>query len=314
MVMRVVFLGTPAFAVSALQSLSKHSYEIRGVFTQPDRPSGRGQRLQPSPVKALAQTLKIPVFQPDRIRAEENRAVFEDLRPDFIVVVAYGQILPQWLLESARLGAINIHASLLPRYRGAAPVVWAILNGEAVTGITTMMMVEKLDAGPILLQKEVPIPFTKTAGELAEELSMVGADLLIKTLEGLAAKTLNPAAQDETQVSWAPRISKEMARISWENRAVDIHNQIRAMNPWPIAYTVFRNERLQILQSLPESSPVSSNAAPGTFLGFSDKGVRVQCGESTILELLKVKAPAKKRISGREFAAGVRLHAGERIF
>lgn len=310
--MRVVFLGTPTFAVPALQSLIDHGYEICAVFTQPDRPSGRGHKLKPSPVKALSKTLGIPVFQPDKIRDRENRGVFEQLQPDFVVVVAYGQILPAWLLECPRFAAVNIHASLLPRYRGAAPIPWAILNGEVITGVTTMLMEEELDSGPILLQKAIPIPVTKTAGELAEVLSQVGADLLIRTLDGMRNNALSPAVQDESQISWAPRIKKEMARISWDRRALDVHNQIRALNPWPVAYTIFRKERLQVFRSLPEEGG-SSFTTPGAFLGLSRNGLRVQCGEGTVLELLEMQLPAKKRVSGREFASGARIALGESL-
>jgi len=311
--MRVIFLGTPTFAVPALQSLTDHGYEICAVFTQPDRPSGRGHKLKPSPVKAFAKTQGIPTFQPEKIKDKENRNVFEELEPDFVVVVAYGQILPGWLLECARFAAINIHASLLPRYRGAAPIPWAILNGEVITGVTTMIMEEALDSGPILMQKAIPIPITKTAGELAEVLSLVGADLLIQTLDRLHKNILDPAVQDESQISWAPRITKEMAGISWERRALDVHNQIRAMNPWPVAHTIFRHERLQILRSLPEEGISNLPATPGTYLGLSGNGLRVQCGEGTVLELLEMQMPGKNRVSGREFASGTRLDQGESL-
>lgn len=311
--MRVVFLGTSTFAVPALQNLTDRGYDIGAVFTQPDRPSGRGQKLRPSPVKALANRLGMPLFQPDKIKDIENREVFEEPRPDFIVVVAYGQILPVWLLESARFGAVNIHASLLPRYRGAAPIPWAIFNGEVITGVSTVMMVEALDAGPVLLQKAIPIPITKTAGELDEVLSQVGADLLIRTLDGMRENSLNPVAQDESRVSWAPRIKKEMGRISWARRALDVHNQIRAMNPWPIAHTMFRRERLQISRSLPEDEIPGSPSTPGRLLGLSGNGLRVQCGEGTVLELLEVQLPGRRRVSGREFAIGARLKRGEAL-
>ncbi len=311
--MRVVFLGTPTFAVPALQSLIDHGYEIGAVFTQPDRPTGRGHKLKPSPVKELAVTQGIRVFQPEKIRGSENRAIFKEIQPDFIVVVAYGQILPGWLLKAAHFEAVNIHASLLPQYRGAAPIPWAILNGEVITGVSTMIMEEVLDAGPILLQKAIPIPIDKTAGELAETLSRVGADLLIQTLDGLRENTLNPSFQDEEQVSWAPRITKEIARISWEKISFDIHNQIRALNPWPVAYTNFRNERLQILKSIPEEGFSNFTAKPGSFLGLSRNGLRVQCGEGTILELLELKMPGRSRVTGREFASGARLNVGESL-
>lgn len=311
--MRVAFLGTPTFAVPALQSLIDHGCEICAVVTQPDRPSGRGHKLKCSPVKALAKTQGIQVFQPEKIKDKENRNVFEKLQPDFVVVVAYGQILPGWLLECARFGAVNIHASLLPRYRGAAPIPWAILNGEVVTGVTTMIMEETLDSGPILLQKAIPIPLTATAGELAEVLSAIGADLLIQTLDGMSKNALNPVLQDEGKISWAPRITKEMARISWEKRALDVHNQIRAMNPWPIAYAIFRDERMKILRSLPEEGFSDPKKKPGEFLGLSGNGLRVQCGEGTVLELLELQMPGKSRVSGREFASGARLNPGESL-
>jgi methionyl-tRNA formyltransferase len=227
------------------------------------------------------------------------------------VVVAYGQILPAWLLECSRFGAINIHASLLPRYRGAAPIPWAILNGEVITGVTTMIMEEDLDSGPILLQKAIPIPITKTAGELSEVLSKVGSGLLIQTLDGMQKNALAPIQQDKSQISWAPRITKEMAKISWGKRALDIHNQIRAMNPWPVAFTSFRDERLQILRSLPEEGVSDLTKKPGAFLGLSRNGLRVQCGEGTVLELLEMQMPGRSRVSGREFASGMRLNLGE---
>ncbi|MBP1599394.1 MAG: methionyl-tRNA formyltransferase, partial [Acidobacteria bacterium] len=284
------------------------------VFTQPDRPAGRGQKLQPGPVKILAQARGIPVFQPERIRLEENRPILEGLHPDFIIVAAYGQILPGWLLRAARLAPINIHASLLPRYRGAAPVPWAIINGDTVTGVTTMVIHEKLDSGPILMQREVPIPLTWTAGELAGELSGIGAHLLIKTLDAWQTNSLNPVVQDESKISWAPRITKAMAGISWGKPAIEIHNQIRGMNPWPVAYSDFRGERLHIWRSLPESELVNSPSAPGTFLGLSNDATRVQCGAGTVLDLLEVQLPAKSRITGREFVSGARLRAGDTLF
>jgi methionyl-tRNA formyltransferase len=311
--MRVIFLGTPTFALPALQSLIDHRYEICAVFTQPDRPSGRGHKLKASAVKSLAETLGIPVFQPEKINYQQNRSVFEKLQPDFIVVVAYGQILPAWLLECSRFGAINIHASLLPRYRGAAPIPWAILNGEVITGATTMIMEEALDSGPILLQKAIPIPITKTAGELSEVLSKVGAGLLVQTLDGMQKNALSPMQQDSSQISWAPRITKEMAKISWEKRALDVHNQIRAMNPWPVAHTFFGDERLQILRSLPEEGISGFAKTPGVFLGLSRNGLRVQCGEGTVLELLEMQMPGRSRVSGREFASGTRLSLGESL-
>ncbi len=312
--MRVVFLGTPSFAVPALQMLLDHSYEVCGVFTQPDRPSGRGQKLQSSPVKVLALAKGIQVFQPEKIRNEGNRTILEGLRPDFVVAAAYGQIIPGWLLQSARIAPVNIHASLLPRYRGAAPISWAIFNGDAVTGVTIMRMEETLDTGPMLLQQEVPIPLTITTGELSNELSVIGAKMLIQALEGLQKNTITPLVQNESKVTWAPRITKEIAQILWEKRSLDIHNQIRALNPWPVAYTAFRGERLHVWRSMPVKRMSDFPAVPRTFLGVTQEGINVQCGEGTILELLEVQRPGKSRVSGREFASGARLHVGELIF
>jgi methionyl-tRNA formyltransferase len=312
--MRIVFFGTPVFAVPSLQRLIDHSYEICGVFTQPDRPSGRGQKLQPSPIKILAQEQGIPVFQPDKIRAEENRSTIEQMQPDFIVVAAYGQILPAWLLNCARRMPVNIHASLLPQYRGAAPIARAILNGDAVTGISTMEVEETLDSGAILMQHEVPIPLKMTAGELTDELSKVGANLLIKTLSGLEKGTLKPLAQDESKVSWAPRVTKEMAPISWEKSALEIHNQVRAMNPWPGASTLFGSERIRIWRSMPTIAVNRGRALPGGLLELTQDGIRIQCGEGTILDILEVQKPSKGRISGRELAVGARLCIGDVAF
>jgi methionyl-tRNA formyltransferase len=311
--MRVIFIGTPEFAVPPLQALLEHSYEICGVFTQPDRPSGRGHKLQASPVKILAQSRNIPVFQPEKIRLEENRPSIESLAPDFVVVAAYGQILPGWLLQAARIATINIHASLLPKYRGAAPIARSILNGDSMTGVTTMLMVEKLDAGPVLLQREVPISLTITMGELTNELSLAGASLLIETLAGMRKSAITPVGQDETLVSWAPRISKESANIPWEKNSLSIHNHIRAMNPWPGAYAEYRGERLIVWRSLPENQLEQENT-PGAFLGISGQGIRVQCGQGTVLNLLELQAPAKKKVAGREFINGIRLRAGEMLF
>ena len=312
--MRVVFLGTPDFAVPALQALLDHSYEIACVFTQPDRPSGRGQKLQQSPVKILAQSRGIPVYQPEKIRREESRAIFAGVQPDFIVTAAYGQILPGWLLDSARIAPVNVHGSLLPRYRGAAPIPWAILNGEEVTGITTMLMQESLDAGPILLQQEVPIAADRTAGELSAEMAVVGASLLLRTLEGLGNAAIHPVSQDESLVTWAPAVTKEMAQISWSRMAPEIHNRIRAMNPWPGACTVFRGERLHVWRSRPESGGFEKQDRPGILLGFSGDSLRVQCGEGTVLNVLELQKPGRKRISGREFASGARLRPGDALF
>jgi len=311
--MRVVFLGTPGFARSSLHALIESQYEVAAVFTQPDRPSGRGQHLQPPPVKLLALEHNISVYQPEKIRSEENRAVFEKLRPDFIAVAAFGQILPAWLLQAASIATVNVHASLLPHYRGAAPIIWALLNGDAVSGVTTMLMDEHLDTGPVLLKSEVPLTDTITAGELEPVLAERGARLLIETLARLQSGTLCPEPQDDTQATFAPRIKKEMAQIDWSKSAREIHNLIRAFNPWPLAFSDFNNQRVQILGSQPEPG-ATGRSAPGTFLGVTKDGLRVQCGNGTTLELLQLQPASKRAVSGREFAIGARLKANEFVF
>ncbi|MBN2317782.1 MAG: methionyl-tRNA formyltransferase [Acidobacteria bacterium] len=312
--MRVVFLGTPEIAVPPLKYLLNHSYNVAAVFTQPDRPSGRGHKLKPAPVKVFAEKNGIPVFQPGKIRREENRKIIEGLNPDFLVVAAYGQILPSWFLKAARLAPLNIHFSLLPKYRGAAPIAQSIRNGDSVTGVTIMIMQEELDAGPILMQKKVPISTTVTRGGLEEELSVTGAELLIETMEKYLGGSVVPVPQDDRLVSWAPAISKTDARIEWDENARRIHNHIRAMNPWPGAFTFFRDEQVRIWSSIPETENSVTVGAPGTFLGISKLGLRVLCGERSVLEITELQKPSRKRITGREFVGGVHLRPRDPLF
>jgi methionyl-tRNA formyltransferase len=312
--MRIVFLGTPDFAVPTLRALIRSRHEVCAVFTQPDRPAGRGQIVHPPPVKVVATECGIPVFQPQKIRAEENRPIFERLRPEFIVVAAFGQILPPWLLGAARLAPVNVHASLLPKYRGAAPIAWAILNGEPVTGITTMLMDERLDTGAVLLKQEVPVTDWITAGELEAELAAIGADLLIQTLEGLENDSVRPVPQDQSAATYAPKITKDMARICWEQDAHKIHNLVRAFNPWPLAFTEYRGQKLQILRSAPEPSVAPAVYPPGTFLGATAGAIRVQCGSGSILQLVEVQPASKRAMTGCQFAAGARLGKFEPLF
>ena len=305
MVMRVLFLGTPELAAVSLRALLDNHYDVCGVFTQPDRPSGRGQRLQISPVKALAESCGIPVFQPEKLRVEENRAIVENLDPDIIVTAAYGQIVPGWMLRLSRLFPVNVHASLLPRWRGAAPVAHAILNGDAVSGVTTMVMEETLDSGGILLREEVPVSIETTTGELTETLAEVGASLLLQTLEGLQSGSLEPEPQDDALVTWAPRITKADSIISWEQPAMEIHNRIRALNPWPCAVADFRGEKICLWRSLPAEG--AENVSPGTLLAVTDNALRVACGDGTAIDIYEMQRPGKKRVTGREFASGARI-------
>lgn len=308
--MRVIFLGTPDFAIPSLRALIDSPYEVVAVFTQPDRPAGRGQHLHASPVKALAQAAGIPVFTPERLRNEENRRIVENLAADFIVVVAYGQILPKWFLDAARIAPVNVHGSLLPRYRGAAPVIWTLLNGDPITGVTTMWMDEHLDTGDMLLRREFPVPDTITAGELAEELARLGAGLVVPTLDGLRTGSIVRAPQDHSQATTAPRIDKAMARIDWQRAAPEIHNLVRAFNPWPLAYAEFRGAKLQFLLSRPAPEKEVAVQSPGTFLGVCGDALRVSCGGGTALDLLRVQLAGRSAVSGREFVSGAHLHPG----
>ena len=308
--MRVIFLGTPDFAIPSLRALIDSPYEVVAVFTQPDRPAGRGQHLHASPVKVLAQAAGIPVFTPERLRNEENRRIVENLAADFIVVVAYGQILPKWFLDAARIAPVNVHGSLLPRYRGAAPVIWTLLNGDPITGVTTMWMDEHLDTGDMLLRREFPVPDTITAGELAEELARLGAGLVVPTLDGLRTGSIVRAPQDHSQATTAPRIDKAMARIDWQRAAPEIHNLVRAFNPWPLAYAEFRGAKLQFLLSRPAPEKEAAVQSPGTFLGVCGDALRVSCGGGTALDLLRVQLAGRSAVSGREFVSGAHLQPG----
>ena len=310
--MRVVYLGTPEFAAVSLRALLDNGYDVCGVFTQPDRPSGRGQRLTASPVKTLAASYGIPVFQPEKLRAEENRPIVEKLDPDVIITAAYGQLVPAWMLRISRLFPVNIHTSLLPRWRGAAPVARAILSGDAVCGVTTMVMDESLDAGGILLREEVPIPIDVTTGMLTETLSEVGARLLIKTLEGLQSGSITPTPQDETLVTWAQKITKAESAVSWEQPAMDIHNRIRALNPWPGAVVDFQGEKVCLWRSMPTDG--AGNVPPGTLLGVIGNALRVKCGDASAIDILEIQRSGKKRTTGREFASGARLKPGDSLY
>jgi methionyl-tRNA formyltransferase len=314
MPMRIIFLGTPAFAVPALKALIESKHEVCAVFTQPDRRSGRGQEVHPPPVKVLALEHGISVYQPMKIRTDDNRPLIADLKADFLVVAAFGQILPTWLLKAAKVAPVNIHPSLLPKYRGAAPVTWAVLNGDAISGVTIMEMNEGLDTGPILLQREFPVPEGMSGGELETALSEIGAKLLLETLDAFCNGTVRPKAQDDAQASAAPRITKEMGLLDWSRVALAVHNRIRALNPWPLCFSSYKGQRIQILRSRPDSSLPHPARIPGTYLGTTGEGILLQCGEGTVLEILKVQLPSKRPVSGREFAVGARLKPGDIIF
>lgn len=307
--LHLVFCGTPQFAVPTLQNLAATGFHVRLVVTQPDRPKGRGLELVASPVKEAALRLNLPVTQPDRIKAnEEFRARLVALKPDAIVVVGYGRIIPQWMLDIPPLGNINLHGSLLPKYRGAAPIQWAIANGETITGVTTMRLDAGLDTGNILLQREVPIAPEDTAETLAPRLAAIGADLMVETLPGLQNGTIQPRPQDNAQATLAPILKKEDALIDFSRSAVEIFNRLRGFQPWPGAYTKFRGKNLQILRARP-----APEAAPRAELGTAGDRLIVGCGDNTSLELLDLQLEGRKPTSARDFLHGYRPKPGEQL-
>jgi methionyl-tRNA formyltransferase len=305
----LVFCGTPRFAVPTLEKLVEAGFRIHLVVTQPDRPKGRGLELVASPVKQSALKLNLPITQPDRIKNnEEFRTQLSAIKPDAIIVVGYGRIVPQWMLELPRLGNINLHASLLPKYRGAAPIQWAIANGETTTGVTTMRIDAGLDTGDILLQEKLPITVEDTSETLAPRLADVGSHLMVQTLRELEVGKIQPRKQDDAQASLAPILKKEDGQVDFSRSATEIFNRMRGFQPWPGAYTNFRGKTLQIFKAL----PVSAELAPGE-LGLIANKLLVGCGTSTSLELLEIQLEGKKRTSARNFVQGYRPKPGERL-
>jgi methionyl-tRNA formyltransferase len=309
--MKLVFCGTPMFAVPSLERLHAAGFEIQLIVTQPDRPQGRGMALTAPPVKQSALKLGFAVIQPEKIKKnEEFRAQLQALHPDAIIVVGYGRIIPPWMLELPRYGNINVHASLLPKYRGAAPVQWAIAQGETVSGITTMLLNEGLDTGDILLQKEVPIRPEDTAVTYAPRLAELGADLIVETLRGLDDKTIKPVPQDHAQATLAPILKKEDGLVDFSRTAAEINNRLRGFQPWPGAYTQFRGKGLKLIAARLEDA--LANLAPGE-LRVGDEKLFVGCGARTVLELLQLQPEGKKVMAAREFINGYHPAAGERL-
>jgi methionyl-tRNA formyltransferase len=329
MPLRIVFCGTPAFAVPALEHLiAQPDIRVEGVVTQPDRPRGRGNEISISPVKTAALAAGIGVFQPEKVRAPESLAYFERIAPDCVVIIAYGQIIPAQLIAIPRLGWINVHASLLPKYRGAAPINWAIMNGETVTGLTTMQIDPGLDTGPMLLKAELPIGPDETAPELSSRLAQAGAPLILETLRHVEAGEITPESQENSQATLAPPLEKSDGAIDWALSAQFIYNRIRGLQPWPGAFTRFRGKvcqvwgrprtAAQILRAHQGARAIYANLdeppvlrPPGT-IHASKLGVSVVCGEGALwLEFVQLEG--RKRVTAAEFANGARLAAGERF-
>jgi len=307
--MKLVFCGTPRFAVPTLEKLVSSGFEVRLVVTQPDKPRGRGLELAPSPVKSRALELGLPVVQPDKIKNDEEfRAQLAALEPQAIVVVGYGRIIPPWMIDLPPLGNINLHASLLPKHRGAAPIQWAIAMGETLTGVTTMRIDAGLDTGDILLQKEIPIAPGDTAEALAPRMAAIGSDLMIETLRGLSAGTIQPRPQDHSRATLAPILKREDGLIDFQRTAAEITNRLRGFQPWPGAFTTFRGKQLQVWQAKPAAA-----ALPPGEIKVEGERLLVGCRQNTALELLEVQPEGKKRMAARDFVHGYHPRAGERF-
>ncbi len=297
--MRIVFMGTPDFAVPCLRALlAEPDFTVCGVFTQPDKPKGRKQILTAPPVKELALENGLPVYQPATLRSEEAAQRIADLKPDVIAVAAYGKILPKAILELPPMGCVNVHGSLLPKYRGAAPIQWSVINGDAVSGVTTMQMAEGMDTGDMLLREETKIRPEETGGTLFDRLSEMGARLLVRTLRGLAAGEIHPVPQPEAEATYAPMLKKETGEIHWEKSAREIDCLVRGLNPWPVAWTTIDGKRLKVYRVC-----LRGETGPCGKAENKDGAFLVYCGDGA-LELAEIQAENGKRMSGADYLRG----------
>jgi methionyl-tRNA formyltransferase len=311
--MRIVFCGTPEFAVPSLRRLAaEHGLSVEAVITQPDRPRGRGQQLSSSPIKEAALAANLHVYQPETIKSDSAQEFLKRVAPDAVVIIAYGQIIPARLLTIPRLGWINLHASLLPRYRGAAPIHWAIANGETITGLTTMQIDAGMDTGPILLQRELDIGPEETSPELAERMREIGASLIVESLQRFDRGEISFAPQDPSRASYAPILKKEDGRIEWARTAQQIYNRMRGFTPWPGTFASFRGQTCHLWGHPESAAAIETITNPGEIIA-SQKEICVMCGEGTFLRLEFVQLEGRKRISAQEFANGARLTPGDRF-
>ena len=307
-------MGTPEFAVPSLARLLGDGHDVAAVFTQPDKPAGRGNKLHPPPVKTLAIEKGIEVFQPSKIKNnEEVRAVFERIAPDACVVAAYGRILPEWLLGLPRLGCINVHASLLPKYRGAAPINWAIARGERETGITIMQMDAGMDTGPMLASSRVEIGEQETAVELSVRLSQTGAELLSETLPRVERGEIRPVAQNDSEATYAPILKREDGLIDWRMLAREIADRIRAFQPWPGTFTIFRGARLILWRARETGFQDTGRIEPATIVGADNAGFTIACAGPSFLRIEELQIEGKRRVAARDFLNGARLGVGHRL-
>lgn len=307
--MRIVFMGTPEFAVPCLERLVADGHEVVGIFTQPDKPKGRGHKMQFPPVKEKAVEYNIPVFQPQKMRDGTAYAILKELDPELIIVVAYGKIIPQDILDLPKYGCVNIHASLLPKYRGAAPIQWCVLNGEKKSGVTSMQMDAGLDTGDMLIKAETDIGENMTAGELHDALSVLGAEVMSQTIKKIVDGTLEKTKQDDSLSNYAPMLSKELCPIGWTKSAEIIHDQIRGLSPWPVATASLNGE----IYKLHKSEKVGkTKGVPGEIVSV-DGGLTVSCGDGNSIRILSIQAPGKKAMSCEDFLRGHKIEVGEKF-
>ncbi len=312
----ILFMGTPEFAKIPLQTLHEEGFPIVGVVTQPDKPAGRGRELLAPPCAVFAKEKKLPLYQPSSIKNDSVLQELALLQPDFIIVAAYGKLLPQRLLDLPRMACLNIHASLLPRYRGAAPINWAMINGDKEVGVSLMQVILQMDAGPVYAQKKIILEETDTAGSVTEKLSRLGAELLLEHLSSIAAGSLKPSPQNETEATHARKLTKEDGRIDWSQQALSVLQKIRGLNPWPCAYTFvpggggIDNKTLKIYSaSVVAEKP---KGQPGEIYFLSPKGIHVICGQSALC-IEEVQLEGKKKMRADEFVRGYRLQLGDRF-
>ncbi len=310
--MKIIFMGTPDFSVGTLEALVAAGHEVVLAVTQPDKPKGRGKEMQFTPVKECACKYHIPVFQPRKVREPECIEELRKYEADIMVVVAFGQILPKEILEMTPYGCVNVHASLLPKYRGAAPIQWSIIDGESVTGVTTMQMNEGLDTGDMLLKVEVPIAEKETGGSLHDKLAEAGAKLCVETLEGLQKGEITPIPQGETTTSYARMLDKQLGNIDWTKRAVEIERLIRGLTPWPSAYTNWNDKVMKIWDAEVSPDCASSEVKPGTIIKVEKQSFFVQTGDG-VLEICELQLPGKKRMEADAFLRGYQMKCGERL-
>ncbi|APH07065.1 methionyl-tRNA formyltransferase [Bacillus weihaiensis] len=306
---KIVFMGTPDFSVPILRSLIKEGYDIVGVVTQPDRPKGRKKTLTPPPVKVEAEKNQIKVLQPEKIRHELEDVLA--LEPDLIVTAAFGQILPKELLDAPKFGCINVHASLLPELRGGAPIHYSILEGKDKTGITIMYMAEKLDAGDILTQVEVEIEERDTVGSLHDKLSKAGVKLLLETIPPLLEGKLSPQKQDDSKATFASNIKRDQEKVDWKKPGETIYNQIRGLNPWPVAFTTFDKQVIKLWWS--EKMESQNDSPPGTIIGIDKDGFVVATGNSTAIKITELQPSGKKKMTGEDYLRGTNISVGDKL-